>query len=614
MSFNNLSFVKAIPFKSLIFWILLALCLLSVPVAAIVEYVDCSVNHSSAQNPLQLSISQTAAVDNLLIAQINFDGGTINKPDESWILLDRRDALSVSQALYYKHVQDPSPSTYMWTFETISFTPMEIGTISEFSGVDWTTGPIFGYQNASGGNVAQIYLTIPEIPAVPAGSRLVAYYSTAYPRTFPYLPYPGAMNLMCKYTYPSTAESTPSLAAYNESWSTTGNTGSRTLNIQSSSWWVGHLVALRPVGGCTAPSITTQPMNVTACVGSPVTFSVCATGTEPLSYQWQKNGADIPLAIARNLVIDPVTTTEWGDYTVNVSNSCGYVVSSTATLTVKTAPSITTQPTNVTAYVGSPVTFSVCATGTEPLSYRWQKNGVEIQGAMGSTYTIPSLKMSDGGSYTVNVSNGCGYRNSNAAILTVNKANTATTLTSSMNPSVYSQLSPTFTATVIAVAPGAGTPTGTVTFKRGTTTLGTGTLSGGSATFTPSTTALAVGTHSIIVVYPGDANFIGSTSPVFTQTVNPPPKITAYVPNNGKRGTASFKFVISGSAFQNGATVSLTKTGVPVIDATGVTVSAQKNSIICSLKIPSSAPTGMRNVTVKNPDGGTVTVSGFTVR
>ena len=196
----------------------------------------------------------------------------------------------------------------------------------------------------------------------------------------------------------------------------------------------------------------------------------------------------------------------------------------------------------------------------------------------------------------------------------MNKASTATTVSSSKNPSVNGQSAPTFTATVAAVAPGAGTPTGTVTFKDGTKTLGTGTLSGGSATFTPSKTALSVGAHSITAVYAGDTNFLGSTSLVFTQTVNSPPKITAYVPTSGKRGAAAFKFLISGSAFQNGATVSLTKTGVPTIDATGVTVSSQKNSITCTLKIPSSAPTGSRGVTVKNPDGGTVTVSGFTVK
>jgi len=57
-----------------------------------------------------------------------------------------------------------------------------------------------------------------------------------------------------------------------------------------------------------------------------------------------------------------------------------------------------------------------------------------------------------------------------------------------------------------------------VTFKDGTTVLGTKTLSSGKATLT--TSALAVGKHSITAVYGGNANFNGSTSPAFVQTVN----------------------------------------------------------------------------------------------
>ncbi len=95
---------------------------------------------------------------------------------------------------------------------------------------------------------------------------------------------------------------------------------------------------------------------------------------------------------------------------------------------------------------------------------------------------------------------------------TVNKTASTTTLTSSLNPSEFGQ-SVTFTATV---SPSAAT--GTVTFMEGSTTLGTGTLSGGVATF--STSALAVGGHSITAVYSGDANFSGSTSAPLTQTVN----------------------------------------------------------------------------------------------
>ena len=100
---------------------------------------------------------------------------------------------------------------------------------------------------------------------------------------------------------------------------------------------------------------------------------------------------------------------------------------------------------------------------------------------------------------------------------TVNKASSSTTLTSSHNPSVFGQ-SVTFTATVAAVAPGGGTPTGTVTFKNGATVLSTGTLSSGKATL--STSTLPMGAHSITAVYNGSADYNASTSAALTQTVN----------------------------------------------------------------------------------------------
>ncbi len=76
----------------------------------------------------------------------------------------------------------------------------------------------------------------------------------------------------------------------------------------------------------------------------------------------------------------------------------------------------------------------------------------------------------------------------------------------------------TFTAAVSAVAPGSGTPTGSVTFMSGTSALGTSPLSGGVATF--ATSSLPVGTDAITAVYGGDASFLGATSPVLAQVVD----------------------------------------------------------------------------------------------
>jgi hypothetical protein len=92
---------------------------------------------------------------------------------------------------------------------------------------------------------------------------------------------------------------------------------------------------------------------------------------------------------------------------------------------------------------------------------------------------------------------------------------TATKIFSSVNPSAYNQ-SVTFTATVISPA---GTPTGTVTFKSGANTLGTGTLNGsGQATLT--TSSLPVGTNSITADYGGAADFSASNSSALSQAVN----------------------------------------------------------------------------------------------
>ncbi|MFD8365153.1 Ig-like domain-containing protein, partial [Streptomyces hygroscopicus] len=106
---------------------------------------------------------------------------------------------------------------------------------------------------------------------------------------------------------------------------------------------------------------------------------------------------------------------------------------------------------------------------------------------------------------------------SGSGSVTVGQASTATTLTSSPNPSAPGQ-TVTFTATVSALPPATGTPTGTVTFLiSGGPTL-TGTLNG-SGQATVSTSALTAGPHTVIATYGGDGCFAGSTSPAIIQTV-----------------------------------------------------------------------------------------------
>jgi hypothetical protein len=96
-----------------------------------------------------------------------------------------------------------------------------------------------------------------------------------------------------------------------------------------------------------APTITAQPANQTVTVGQTASFTVIAGGTAPLSYQWQKNGANIAGATASSYTTPATATTDSGStFRVIVTNTAGTVTSSAATLTVN-ASAIQLSPTSI---------------------------------------------------------------------------------------------------------------------------------------------------------------------------------------------------------------------------------------------------------------------------
>ncbi|WP_158945101.1 immunoglobulin domain-containing protein [Granulicella sp. S190] len=177
------------------------------------------------------------------------------------------------------------------------------------------------------------------------------------------------------------------------------------------------------------PTITKQPVNQTVNVGQTATFSVTATGSGTLTYQWFLNGTAISGATSSTYTTPATASTDSGSvFTVTVTNASGSVTSSPATLTVTvssttvppSAPLIISQPANQTVQVGQTATFSVTANGTAPLTYQWFKNGTLIPGATSSSYTTPATVIGDNNSqFTVTVTNATGAATSNPATLTV---------------------------------------------------------------------------------------------------------------------------------------------------------------------------------------------------
>ncbi len=165
-------------------------------------------------------------------------------------------------------------------------------------------------------------------------------------------------------------------------------------------------------------SITQQPQSQDVCEGADVTFTVVATGSN-LTYQWQKDGNDISGATSDSYTITGATSADEGDYTCTVTSDCGTATSDAATLSLLPATTIVTQPVSITdANEGDTVVFTVVASGNN-LTYQWQKDAQDIDGATTDTYTIFGVTTDDNGQYNVVVTGDCGSVTSDTVLLTV---------------------------------------------------------------------------------------------------------------------------------------------------------------------------------------------------
>lgn len=121
------------------------------------------------------------------------------------------------------------------------------------------------------------------------------------------------------------------------------------------------------------PAIIVPPVNTATTAGYPATFTVTASGSGTLTYQWFENGN----AVGTNsgtYTTAATTLAENGDtVTVTITSSFGTATSNPVTLTVDAAAkvAITTQPASQTVVVGQTATLSAAATGSPALSYAW---------------------------------------------------------------------------------------------------------------------------------------------------------------------------------------------------------------------------------------------------
>jgi hypothetical protein len=211
--------------------------------------------------------------------------------------------------------------------------------------------------------------------------------------------------------------------------------------------WPGPALVIRFSGNpsSSSPTITVHPVDRTVTIGQTTTFTVGATGTAPLSYQWQKNNVNIGGATSTTYATPATVAGDDGaTFRCVVTNNYGNATSNSATLHVTSGnvpPTITGDPADQTTTVGQTATFHVGASGTPSLSYQWQKNTANIGGATAASYTTPATVAGDNGSrFRCIVSNPYGKDTSASALLTVTTGTPATNLIA--NPGFESGTSP----------------------------------------------------------------------------------------------------------------------------------------------------------------------------
>jgi hypothetical protein len=444
-------------------------------------------------------------------------------------------------------------------------------------------------------NAATLTVTVapvaPSITTQPASQTVTAGQTATFSMTAT-----GTATLTYQWAKNGTAISGATAASYTTLATVAGDSGSSfTVTVTNSISNVTSNAATLTVN--VPPSITTQPVSQTVTAGQTATFTVAATGSETLSYQWKKNGTTISGATTASYTTPAAVAGDNGaSFTVSVTDTVTSVTSNAAILTVNAPPSITTQPSNQTVNAGQTATFSMAATGTATLTYQWSKNGTAISGATAFSYTTPPTVAGDtGSSFAVTVTNSISSVTSNAATLTVN-----------VPPSITTQpLSQTVTAGQTATFTVTATGTGTFAYqwkKNGTSISGAT-----SASYTTPATVAGDNGASFTVTVMGNAGNV--TSSAATLTVNVSPSITSQPASTSVTAgqTATFSVTATGTAT---LTYQWTKNGIAITGATAASyttpaTTSSDNSTQFAVTVSNSAGNITSNVATLTVTAGT---------
>ena len=161
-----------------------------------------------------------------------------------------------------------------------------------------------------------------------------------------------------------------------------------------------------------AATLLTQPQSLVVLAGNTAAFSVTALGNGLVSFQWTRNGTNVPGATNTSLALSNVQAAMAGVYVALVTDAVGTVASQPATLGVVSKPGVSQQPRPEFQVLseGEDLRITAAVAVSEPFACRWLLNSVTAYpyGFFGAVLEVPGAPLTNGGAYKLAVTNALG--------------------------------------------------------------------------------------------------------------------------------------------------------------------------------------------------------------
>lgn len=178
--------------------------------------------------------------------------------------------------------------------------------------------------------------------------------------------------------------------------------------------------------------------------GMNVAFQTTVAGPAPVTYQWRKDGTDLPGQTASNLVVNTVAAANSGAYDVQVTTGGQSLTSPAVPLNVQFSPPIiSTPPASAVRFINGTVKFSATVGGSLPLTLQWKHGSQPIAGATSATLVLTDLQEADAGDYTLTATNPYGVKEATASLSVVAPTSKFESAVADSQPAGYWRLAET---------------------------------------------------------------------------------------------------------------------------------------------------------------------------